>query len=180
MRLQHEPAPQPRAPHAAVLRQDIGSAGIRAYIRTLRERQDIGRKTLADRIGIRISTLADWEDGRTSILPASALVRAVSYLGATVDDLDRITSASSDHEVIGQQLAEARISGATQSRTNTRPDNTPSVVADSVASRRSVALEGLVHAVLMLLKRALPNEADEIERLSKLWFQTAGVSEHRP
>jgi hypothetical protein len=31
-----------------------------------------------------------------------------------------------------------------------------------------------------LLKRALPNEADEIERLSRLWFQTAGVSEHRP
>jgi transcriptional regulator with XRE-family HTH domain len=121
--LQREPAPRPGAPYAAARRQDVGSDGIRAYIRALREHQGIGRKALAEGMGIRMGTLADWEDGRTSSIPAAALVRAVTYLGATVDDLDRITSASSDHEVIGQQLAEARISGATPLRKNTGQHN---------------------------------------------------------
>jgi hypothetical protein len=49
-----------------------------------------------------------------------------------------------------------------------------------VVLRRIVALEGLVHAVLMLLKRALPNEIEEIERLGRLCFQTLGGSEQRP
>jgi len=178
--LLQEPTPRSGATHPAVLRQDVGSVGIRTYIRTLREQQGIGRKALAEGIGIRIGMLADWEDGRISTIPTAALVRAVTYLGATVEDLDRITSASSDHETLGQQLAEARISGATQHRKHAGRDNGTPVPADSVVLRRIVALEGLVHAVLMLLKRALPNEIEEIERLSRLWFQTLGGSEQRP
>ncbi len=178
--LQQEPAPQPGAPHTAGSHSDMGSAGIRVYIRTLREHQGIGRKALAEGIGIKIGTLADWEDGRISTIPTAALVRAVTYLGATVDDLDRITSASSNYEELGKQLAEARISGATQRRKHAMQDNGTPVLADNVVLRRVVALEGLVHAVLMLLKRALPNEKDEIERLSSLWFQTGGLSDQRP
>jgi hypothetical protein len=105
-------------------------------------------------------------------------VRAVTYLGATVDDLDRITSTSTDHEHLGRQLAEARLSGATQARKQSGRDNGAPVPADNVVLRRIVALEGLVHAVLMLLKRALPNEMEEIERLSRLWFQTLGGEQH--
>jgi len=175
--LQFDPTPHLRAPQIAALRQDMSSAGIRVYIRTLREQQGIGRKALAEGIGIRIGPLADWEDGRSSTIPTAALVRAVTYLGATVDDLDRITSASTDHENLGRQLAEARLSGATQARKFAGRDNTP-VPADNVVLRRIVALEGLVHAVLMLLKRALPNEMEEIERLSRLWFQTLGGEQH--
>jgi hypothetical protein len=89
----------------------------------------------------------------------------------------RITSASSNFEELGQQFAEAHISGATQIRKSAGRDNT-SVPADNVVLRRIVALEGLVHAVLMLLKRALPNEMEEIERLSRLWFQTVGGEQH--
>jgi transcriptional regulator with XRE-family HTH domain len=91
--LQFDPTPQSRVPQIAALRQDMSSAGIRVYIRTLREHQGVGRKALAEGIGIRIGALADWEDGRSSTIPTAALVRAVTYLGATVDDLDRITSA---------------------------------------------------------------------------------------
>jgi len=94
--------------------------------------------------------------------------------------LDRITSASSDHEQLGRQLAEARINDATQRRKHAPRDTSAPVLADSVVMRRIVALEGLVHAVLMLLKRALPSEMEEIERLSSLWFQTIGGNEQRP
>ena len=176
--LQFDPTPHLRAPQIAALRQDMSSAGIRVYIRTLREQQGIGRKALAENIGIRIGPLADWEDGRSSTIPTAALVRAVTYLGATVDDLDRITSASTDHENLGRQLAEARLSGATQARKQSGRDNGAPVPADNVVLRRIVALEGLVHAVLMLLKRALPNEMEEIEPLSRLWFQTLGGEQH--
>jgi transcriptional regulator with XRE-family HTH domain len=47
MLLQFDPTPQLRAPQIAALRQDMSSAGIRVYIRTLREQQGIGRKALA-------------------------------------------------------------------------------------------------------------------------------------
>ena len=73
--------------------------------------------------------------------PTAARVRAVTYLGATVDDLDRITSASTEHEHLGRQLAEARISGATQLRKHAGRDNTP-VPADNVVLRASSPLRG--------------------------------------
>ena len=73
--LQFDPTPHLRAPQIAALRQDMSSAGIRVYIRTLREHQGIGRKALAEGIGIRIGALADWEDGRSSTIPTAALVR---------------------------------------------------------------------------------------------------------
>ena len=176
MLLQQDPVA--RSATAAGLRPDVASAGVRTYIRTLREQQGVGRKALAEGIGIRIGMLADWEDGRMSTLPASALIRAVTYLGADINDLDRITSAASNHEQFGQQLAEERISSVTETRKRVAR-NGAAIPADNVIMRRVVALESLVHAVLMLLKRALPNEAEEIERLSSLWFQTAGVIEPR-
>jgi transcriptional regulator with XRE-family HTH domain len=43
--------------------QDLGQVGIQAYIRTLRERQAISRKAIADMLGVRLAMYADWEAG---------------------------------------------------------------------------------------------------------------------
>ena len=60
------------------------------YVRTLRERQGISRKAIADMLGVLIATYADWEAGRSTAMTFPVLVRLTTYVGGTLDDLQRI------------------------------------------------------------------------------------------
>jgi transcriptional regulator with XRE-family HTH domain len=158
---------------------DPGQVGIQTYVRTLRERQGISRKAIADMLGVLIATYADWEAGRSTAMTFPVLVRLTTYVGGTLDDLQQIALAHDGHERLGRRLAEERLAS-----TPIRPRSTPELrdpqadrVFDGHVLRRLLVIEGLLHYVLSLLKRALPSDAEEIERTSAHWFQLAAIDE---
>jgi transcriptional regulator with XRE-family HTH domain len=152
--------------------------GVQIYVRTVRERQGISRKTIADQLGIGMGVLADWEDGRSAALPLPAVVRAVTLLGGTLDDLKQIDSSTHDHEALGRQLAEARVQ-LTVEQSELKEESTSEVLALPLRERtllqRIAAIEGIIQFMLSLLKRALPTEASDIERIAAHWFQSTST-----
>lgn len=177
-RIEREPAfRRSRAPigHAG---REPSLVGIQTYVRVLREEQGITRKMLADELGIGIGALADWESSRSSTLPLPLLVRALAYLSGTIADLNRIGAATDDHEALGRKLAEERMAAASRPPAPTQLPRpmVEGVSADGKVLRRLAAVENLLHYVLTLLKRALPGDAEDIERVALRWFQ-AGVGD---
>ena len=83
--------------------------------------------------------------------------------------------ASDGHEALGRRLADERIAaaqmhrGAVNGPSLLRPDRT----FERTVLRRIAAIEGILHFILSVLKRAMPLEAEDIERSATLWFQTA-------
>ena len=74
------------------------SEGVRGYLRELRMRLGITQKDFAEAIGLSHRALVDWEGARTDDLKGTQLVRAVSFLHASFDDIRALieTSASED------------------------------------------------------------------------------------
>jgi transcriptional regulator with XRE-family HTH domain len=156
----HSPAPE--------------SVGSRTYIRVLREGHSVTRKMLADAIGISLATFADWERGQTIGLPAEVLIRATEYLGGAYEDLVQIADERDGSDVVALRLAEQRLAEVgSPARASRRPAST----SDALLQRRLTAVEGVAHYALSLLKRLMPDEADEIERTSALWFKGAARDE---
>ncbi len=170
--LQHDPA-QPWTASYRTSSSDPSQSGIQAYVRTLRERQGLSRTALAERLEVPITTYADWEEGHSTIMAFPVLLRLTSYVGGTLDDLQRITLAPNDQELLGKRLAEER-SAATylhQHATSHLRDRKIDHASPVNLVHRLLVIEGLLHYVLSLLKRALPGDAAEIERTSAYWFQ---------
>jgi transcriptional regulator with XRE-family HTH domain len=161
--------------------QDPRLRGLQAYVRTVRERQHISRKVLADMLGVGIAALADWEAGRSNALPLPAVLRAIMQLIGAMEDLKQIDTATEGHEALGRRLAEARVPILLKEST---PE--PSDAADAHSARiqeqtiqqRVAALEGIVQFILSLLKRISPTEARDIEQSTARWFpSTRGTQE---
>ena len=152
---------------------DPSQSGIQAYVRSLRERQGLSRTALAERLEVPITTYADWEDGHSTIMAFPVLLRLTTYVGGTLDDLQRIALAPDDHELLGKRLAEER-SAATHLHQHA-PSHLRDRKNDHASSvnlvHRLLVIEGLLHYMLSLLKRALPSDVAEIERTSAYWFQ---------
>jgi len=162
------------AHQAHVSHQDPRLRGVQAYVRIVRERQNISRKVLADRLGVGMSALADWEDGRSNTLPVPAVVRAITQLNGTLEDLKQIDLASESHEALGRRLAEARVPILIEDRIPDQgvpPDAQTALSPQETILRRIAALESIVPFILSLLKRLLPAEAPDIERIASQWFQ---------
>jgi transcriptional regulator with XRE-family HTH domain len=175
LQLQRDPTTQRATARHAPQQPDPITLGVQTYVRSLRERQSISRKALADVIDLPIGLVADWESGRTGMIPPQALVRAIVHLGATLDDLEQIATATDKHTALGQRLAEER--SASTRRGDQPSQNMHHAVHSAppfqrVVVRKVVAIEGLLHDVVGVLKRAFPTEAAEIERSTALWFQT--------
>jgi transcriptional regulator with XRE-family HTH domain len=59
--------------------------GLRAYLRALRQARKISLPTLADAIGLSRRALIDWEMGKTEELKSGPLLRAISFLDASLE-----------------------------------------------------------------------------------------------
>jgi transcriptional regulator with XRE-family HTH domain len=92
--------------------QDLGQLGIQTYVRTLRERQAISRKVIADMLGVRLAMYADWEAGHGTAMPLPILIRITTYVGGSLEHLERIALARDDHEALGRRLADERLAAA--------------------------------------------------------------------
>jgi hypothetical protein len=64
-----------------------------------------------------------------------------------------------------------------QSAPRQQRDSAGGAAYDGKVLRRITAIEGVLHALLGLLKRLLPDAAEEIERTSVLWFQRAAMDD---
>ncbi len=164
------------AHQSAEAQRDPRLRGVQTYVRVVRERQNISRKMLADMLGVSITDLADWEDGRSNTLPISAVFRAITRLNGTLEDLKQIDLASESHEALGRRLAEARVPILIEDRIPDQgvpPDAQTALSPQETILRRIAALESIVPFILSLLKRLLPAEAPDIERIASQWFQNA-------
>jgi transcriptional regulator with XRE-family HTH domain len=158
--------------------KDLGQVGIQTYVRTLRERQTISRKAIADMLGIRLAVYADWEAGDGTMMPFSILIRITTYIGGTLEDLERIALARDGHEALGRRLADERLAAAQVRPRSQQPREAHGGPAyDGKTLRRVMMIEGLLHYILSLLKRALPSDAEEIKRTSTHWFRMAAIDE---
>jgi transcriptional regulator with XRE-family HTH domain len=158
--------------------QDLGQLGIQTYVRTLRERQAISRKAIADMLGVRLAMYADWEAGDGATMPFPMLIRITTYVGGSLEDLEQIALARDGHEALGRRLADERLAAAkVQPRSSQAREAQGGLASDRKMLHRVLAVEGLLHYVLSLLKRALPSDAEEIERTSTQWFRMAAIDD---
>lgn len=172
---QRDPAQRWSVAHPYTPSTDRSQAGIHAYVRTLRERRGLSRKAIAVTLGVTLGTYADWEAADDATLPFPALLRLINAIEGTVEDLQQIALISDDPERFGQRLAEER-AAAPRAHPRGLPQRR-AMPGDHAADRHTVlrllAIEGLLHYVLSLLKRALPGDVAEIERTSAHWFHLA-------
>lgn len=80
--------------------------GLRAYLRRLREGRDITQDVLADAMGFSRRALIDWELGETRSIKEKQLIRAMKYLGASIEDIDYLIDSDATTEE-GIERAEA-------------------------------------------------------------------------
>jgi hypothetical protein len=147
-------------------------------VRTLRERQAISRKAIADMLGVRLAMYADWEAGDGITMPFPVLMRITTYVSGTLEDLERIALARDGHESLGRRLADERLAAAQVRPRGHQPREAHNGLAyDGKTLRRVMMIEGLLHYILSLLKRALRADAEDIERTSAQWFQLAAIDE---
>jgi transcriptional regulator with XRE-family HTH domain len=176
--LQRDPAQRWTTFSLSTSAHDLGQIGIQMYVRTLRERQAISRKAIADMLGVRLAIYADWEAGDGTTMPFPILIRIAAYVGGTLEDLERIALARDDHEALGRRLANERLSAAQVRPRVTQPrDPHGGLAYEGKMLRRVMMIEGLLHYILSLLKRALRADAEDIERTSAQWFQLAAIDE---
>jgi len=180
MQLQHDLLVRRTKQRQPLHQSDPSTLGLQTYVRVLREQHKLSRKALADASDLPIGLLADWESGRTSLLPPPALVRALVRVGGTLDDVEQIATAPESHTTLAQRLAEQRFAALT---TAGQPPYRELQAVEGASSlqravaRKVVALEGLIHVIVGVLQRAFPTEAAELERSVTLWFQTRTTSE---
>jgi transcriptional regulator with XRE-family HTH domain len=147
--------------------QDLSQIGVQTYIRTLREHQAISRKAIADMLGVRLAMYADWEAGDGTTMPFPILIRITTYVGGSLEDLEQIALARDGYEALGRRLADERLAAVQQRPRSTQTREVHNGLAsDKKVLHRVLAVEGLLHYALSLLKRALPGDAEEIERTS--------------
>ena len=121
---------------------------------------------------------ADWEAGDGTAMPFPILIRITTYVGGSLEDLERIALARDEHEALGRRLADERLAAVHQQpRSSQAREANTSPASDRKMQRRILAVEGLLHYALSLLKRALPSDAEEIERSSAQWFRMAAIDE---
>jgi hypothetical protein len=146
----------------------------------LRERQAISRKAIADMLGVRLAMYADWKAGDGTAMPFPILIRITSYVGGSLEDLEQIALARDGHEALGRHLADERLAAAQVPSRGSQPREAHNGLAsDKKVLHRVLAVEGLLHYALSLLKRALPGDAEKIERASAQWFRMAAIDEEK-
>lgn len=79
-------------------RREMGVDALRIYLRELRIAHKFSQDALAEGIGLARRTLIEWEMGRTDDLKSGPLVRAVSFLGASFDDVKYLVTSDADEE----------------------------------------------------------------------------------
>ena len=80
--------------------------GIRGYLRTLREGRKFKQKDFGPQIGMSERAYIDWELGTTGDMKSEFLLRALSLLGATWEDVQQLAGATYEK---GSELAKARL-----------------------------------------------------------------------
>jgi hypothetical protein len=129
-------------------------------------------------LGVRLAMYADWEAGDGTTMPFPMLIRITTYVGGALEDLEQIALARDGHEALGRRLADERLAAAQVRPRSTQAREAHSGLAsDKKVLHRVLAVEGLLHYALSLLKRALPSDAEEIERTSAQWFRMAANDE---
>jgi transcriptional regulator with XRE-family HTH domain len=152
--------------------------GIQTYVQLVRKGRQITRKDLADLLGIGIATLANWEDGRSDTLPFPIVVRAIKHINGSFEDLEHIGEAVDGHVALGRRLAEARVAIQTQHSDQVSKHGAyAALTQEGTMMERIAAIESVIQFILSLLKRVLPDEAPDIERIATQWFQRATAAD---
>ena len=159
--------------------QDSHLLGVQTYMQLLRKGRQITRKDLADALGIGIADLANWEDGRSDALQFPILLRAIKHIHGSLEDLQTIGAATDGHVALGRRLAEARLAAQSERSNHEAIQNSQDIQPpEGTAIQRLAATENVVQFILSLLKRLLPKEASDIERIASQWHQSvASVDE---
>jgi transcriptional regulator with XRE-family HTH domain len=177
--LRRDPSQHWPAVHLSTVAPDADQLGVQTYVRTLRERQGLSRKEVADRLGVLIATYADWESGQSTAMAFPVLARLIRYVGGSLDDLQRIALAPEGHEALGLQLAQERLAILTppQHASHAAQNGAASHIPDGHSLLRLSIIEGLLHFILSLLQRALPSYAEEIAHTATYWFKLSTADE---
>jgi len=177
--LRRDPSLRWPSVHFSAVAPDAGQLGIQTYVRTLRERQGLSRKEVADMLGVLIATYADWEAGQSTAMAFPVLVRLTTHVGGSLDDLQRIALAPEGHEALGRRLAEERLAMVPSRSHTALPARNGSGErgADAHVLLRLSIIEGLLHYILALLQRALPGDAEDIGRTAAHWFRLSSSDE---
>jgi DNA-binding XRE family transcriptional regulator len=72
--------------------------GVRAYLRLMRQGRGVSQQKLANAIGLSRRALIDWEVGRSDEIKTGPLMRAVDFLGASLNDIQEMVSERADTE----------------------------------------------------------------------------------
>ena len=120
----------------------VTADALRSYVRTLRKGRKVSQPKLAEAIGMALRTYKDWELGTTVNIDAPYLIRAVQFLGGSLEQLANLPGTATAED--GARLAEQWLSrDAVVAEFAPRPDETP-----EEASR--------VNRLLELLARGVP------------------------
>src|SRR5436305_346224 len=78
---------------------------VTAYLREIRSQKDISQKALADAMGLSLRQTNRWETEGTEGIKADALMRAVSFLGASIQHVMTLFAREDATAEDGQRLA---------------------------------------------------------------------------
>lgn len=92
-----------------------GAAGVRAYVRVLRQEQGYTQKEFGPLVGLSERAWIDYEAGETQELKQSTLVRVLDVLQAPFDDIRLLVLNDQDAEA-GKALALKRLAPDIQKR----------------------------------------------------------------
>jgi transcriptional regulator with XRE-family HTH domain len=152
--------------------------GVQTYVQLVRKGRQITRKDLADLLGIGIAALANWEDGRSDALPFPVVVRAIKHINGSFEDLEQIGAAAEGHVALARRSAEARVAiQAQRSDQASKQGGYAALSHEGTVMQRIAAIESVVQFIMSLLKRVLPAEAPDIERIATQWFQSATAAD---
>jgi transcriptional regulator with XRE-family HTH domain len=79
-------------------------AGVRGYLRELRQRKRISQKALAEAIELSLRAFVDWETGETEDLKGGPLVRAVVFLEGNWEHIQHLVETGASEEE-GREVA---------------------------------------------------------------------------
>jgi transcriptional regulator with XRE-family HTH domain len=80
-------------------------AGVRGYLRRLRQERHVSQKDLAEHIGLSRRALIDWETGKTRTIKSEPLYQAVEYLDGSADQINELLGQLEVTEADGESAA---------------------------------------------------------------------------
>lgn len=132
---------------------------VRAYLRALREAQDISQQAVADALGVQRVTWGNYELGKNKTMTSDALLTVLRYLNGSFRDLQEL-AAKSDDATLGMRLARRRAE---------------EIARGELAAYRESASEAELTSLLTEIDRAVRESARLVPDLQGILRRLRGV-----